>query len=104
MQPLCVRVGGAQAIVRLSLFHRVEQNRLVFQLTGPSTSCVKGQHQAHFLSLSVSDAVADIQWKNSAVLCSRVLETFSVAERYVIVNNSCSKSFLSLSLSLAFLL
>lgn len=32
-------------------------------------------------SLSVLDAVADIQWKNSA-LCSRVLETFSVAEVY----------------------
>lgn len=40
----------------------------------------KDRHQAHFLSLSlcVSDTVANIQWKNSA-LCSRVLETFSVA-------------------------
>lgn len=36
------------------------------------TSCLS-------LSLRVSHTVANIQWKNSA-LCSRVLETFSVAE------------------------
>lgn len=74
-------VGGAPAMVRLSLFHRADGTSWYFSSQAPAHPVSKDRHRAHFLSVSLSHTVADIQWKKSA-LCSKVLETFSVAEVY----------------------
>lgn len=73
--PLRVRVGGAhEAAVRLSLSQHVEQ--WYFSSQAPAHPVSKERQRAHFLSHMLWPTFNG----NNSVLCSRVLETFSVAE------------------------